>query len=191
MLASPRYSGRQGSPVARTSGFTLIELLTVIAIIMILAGIVVGVQRGVYSSQANAKARAEISAIATALEQYKATYGTYPEIDNSATNLFDHLTGKTWTGKGSTDTSTRKAFIDVATMTPNDKKTPTKFIDPWREDYIYRYNRNTHGDYFFILLSKGPDKKGGQSNVNNFASSSAYFTTKDYLDDVVYGLENN
>lgn len=203
MLASPHYSGRQSHSVAKTNGFTLVELLTVVAVIMILAGIVVGVQRGVYSSQANAKARAELHTIATALEQYKATYGTYPRIQMSgnsdeanAQELFNHLTGAKWhTGSGSeTDTGARAPFIDAMQMTT--KKTsnnPVAFIDPWGMYYVYNYNQSTLGDHFYILLSTGSDKAGGSVTPAHFVSSDAYFTdaATNRADDIVFGLENN
>lgn len=214
MLAFPRNSGRQGFPVAKTSGFTLVELLTVIAIIMILAGIVVGVQRGVYSSQANAKAKAEIHTIATALEQYKATYGTYPRINNSATELFQHLIGAkyskytppasnatpgtkgTWANV-STPGDDNRPFIDVSAMTVNNRTSPTHFVDPWSQSYIYVYatgaDTGDFGEHFFILYSEGPNKESRDESKTpaTHASQDEYFKTEASQDDIVYGLEYN
>lgn len=217
MLASPRNSGRQGIPVAKTSGFTLVELLTVIAIIMILAGIVVGVQRGVYSSQANAKARAEIQAIATAVEQYKAQYGTYPRISNNSGELYQHLIGEryskftpsstpngtgSWSNVGTEGNA--RPVIDASRMTV--AKTGTaRFVDPWGSDYIYVYNPNPpaptqtnpnpadpngFGDHFFVLYSPGPDKAARNESREpaTHASQKGYFTGTSE-DDIVFGLE--
>lgn len=209
MLASPRNSGRQGGPVAKSSGFTLVELLTVIAIIMILAGIVVGVQRGVYSSQANAKARAEIQTIATALERYKAAHGTYPRVSatsaTTAQDLYDRLTGAVYDkyNNGSWQTESvaeanRRPLIDASTMTVNNRAATTglHFVDPWGTPYVYIYTNTTEnaaGDFFFILYSKGPNKTPANavSDVARFGSASAYFNSDETRDDIVYGLEYN
>jgi prepilin-type N-terminal cleavage/methylation domain-containing protein len=72
------------SPHARSSnrGFTLIELLMVIAIIMILAGITFGISRGVQNAQARAAAKAELTVLSQAIEQFKLRYGDYPWHDS-------------------------------------------------------------------------------------------------------------
>lgn len=99
---------------SRTPGFTLIELLVVMGIIMILAGIVIGVQRGVYYQQSKARAVAEMRTIASGLESFKLTYGDYPPMtrpspsgtpvrdETAATRLFAALTGRSiLQGRGS------------------------------------------------------------------------------------------
>lgn len=221
MLAHPRYFKRQARPVAKRNGFTLVELLTVVAIILILAGIVVGVQRGVYASQANARAKAEIQTIATALEQYKAAYGTYPRIPSSGTaandpeRLFRHLTGQVysvykvnsegsyvWQEESVTGTAQRP-FIDAALFGVDDKKDAKRLRDPWQQDYIYLYsdeddNGKKFGDHFFILYSTGADKKSRTVavDIDRFTSKKKYFEgtgdpNGERLDDIVFGLENN
>jgi prepilin-type N-terminal cleavage/methylation domain-containing protein len=72
MLARP--------PASRTSGFTLIELLAVIAIIAILSGIAIGTIQGMQSRAAAGRAKAELAVMATALEEFKRTYGDYPQL---------------------------------------------------------------------------------------------------------------
>lgn len=217
MLAFPRNSGRQGFPVAKTSGFTLVELLTVIAIIMILAGIVVGVQRGVYSSQANAKARAEIQTLATALEQYKAAHGTYPRINNDAAEFFQHLIGEKYSKYTPPPTGSApgvlgswsnvatpgdaRAFIDVSAMTTDassqSDRVARRFRDPWGSDYVYVYatgvDTGDFGEHFFILYSQGPNKRTRNESRTAAAhgSQALYFTNDDTKDDIVYGLEYN
>lgn len=100
---------------SRTPGFTLIELLVVMGIIMILAGIVIGVQRGVYYQQSKARAVAEMRTIASGLESFKLTYGDYPPMTRPSVNtstgastnldqnrmLFNALTGKARLSGGS------------------------------------------------------------------------------------------
>jgi len=58
--------------------FSLIELLVVISIIAVLAGLVVGVAPVASKRMREARIRAELAALVTAIESYKAKYGVYP-----------------------------------------------------------------------------------------------------------------
>src|ERR1700678_30377 len=64
----------------RTSrgGFTLIELLTVIGIMCILMAILLPTISTVWKAAKNASSWSEISSLATAINNYKATEGTFP-----------------------------------------------------------------------------------------------------------------
>lgn len=62
--------------------FTLIELLTVIAIIGILAGMVIGVTAMVQRRAKVAASKSSFQQWAAAIEQYKSTYGKYPYLNN-------------------------------------------------------------------------------------------------------------
>ncbi|MBV9009227.1 MAG: prepilin-type N-terminal cleavage/methylation domain-containing protein [Verrucomicrobia bacterium] len=64
---------------ASTRAFTLIEILVVIAVIMILAGLVLGTVGYVQNKGARSRAEAEIAAMSAALESYKADNGIYPQ----------------------------------------------------------------------------------------------------------------
>ena len=70
-------------PLARQhrqpSGFTLVELLTVIAVIAILSTITIGAVRGAKQRTNIARARGDLAALATALEEFKRFYGDYPQ----------------------------------------------------------------------------------------------------------------
>jgi len=150
-----------------TQGFTLIELLMVIAIILILAGITFGIARGVYNAQARTKARAELSAIAQAVEQFKLQYGDYPWHDSDIgsypsssgevtnTMLMYALTGRMVmerqaNGKVQVRLVSRKlddpeveknpSFIDPTKFsTSGSADDPEAFLDPWGSPYRYRY----------------------------------------------------
>lgn len=93
-------SGTRGRVVLRA--FSLIELLVVISIIAVLAGLVVGVAPVAGKRMREARIRAELAALVTAIESYKARYGVYPpDNHNPATRttnpvlnpLFYELTG--------------------------------------------------------------------------------------------------
>ncbi len=58
--------------------FTLIELLTVISIIGVLAGMVVGLAPVASARMKEARVRGELAGLVTAIESYKAKFGVYP-----------------------------------------------------------------------------------------------------------------
>jgi prepilin-type N-terminal cleavage/methylation domain-containing protein len=62
-----------------SSGFTLIETITALAIIVILAGIVVGLAGHVNTSSNRTRARAELTALAAAASSYRSDHGGYPQ----------------------------------------------------------------------------------------------------------------
>ena len=62
------------------SGFTLIELLTAIAVIAILSSFTIGSVRAAKTRANIARARADLAAFVTALEDYKRYYGDYPQL---------------------------------------------------------------------------------------------------------------
>jgi prepilin-type N-terminal cleavage/methylation domain-containing protein len=55
----------------RSSAFTLIELLSAVAVLAILSAIAIGAVRGAKNRALLAKARSELSTLATALEEFK------------------------------------------------------------------------------------------------------------------------
>lgn len=67
-------------PSRRTSAFTLVELLSAIAIVALLAAIAFGAVRGARERANIARARADLAALAAALEEFKRLYGDYPQL---------------------------------------------------------------------------------------------------------------
>jgi prepilin-type N-terminal cleavage/methylation domain-containing protein len=63
----------------RSAAFSLIELLTVIAVTAILTTIAIGSVRGAKERANMGRARAQLAAISTALEEFKRLYGDYPQ----------------------------------------------------------------------------------------------------------------
>ena len=62
----------------RRRGFTLIELLGTLAVILLVAGITIGVVSFVQRRMAVMTTKAQLAALATALEAYKSDWGYYP-----------------------------------------------------------------------------------------------------------------
>ncbi|MEO6788280.1 MAG: type II secretion system protein [Chthoniobacteraceae bacterium] len=77
------------------SAFTLLEMLTVLAIIVILSGIVLGVAGYAQKKAALSRANGEIAMIASACESYKSDNGSYPrDIPTSGTSVTDIISPK-------------------------------------------------------------------------------------------------
>ncbi len=143
------------------SAFTLIELLTVIAIIGILAGIVIGVGRRASESGREARAKVELAAISTALESYKRQYGDYPRT-NSSTGLLKALVGK---ADANGDPVNTRTLLDLELFEFDGATDPTtdhtlSLIDPWDQRYVYVYkDRTSWSNHSYVLYSMGPDQE--------------------------------
>ena len=73
-----KYNQTQTGNLRKLPGFTLIELLVVISIIGVLAAFTIPVLKKLKEAQYKKVARAELDTLQTALENYKAKYGSYP-----------------------------------------------------------------------------------------------------------------
>ena len=86
---------------ARRGGFTLIELLTVIAIILVLAGLLINVASNANYKSSFARGQSEIKAMETAMESYKADNGIYPRSTDT-----DNLNAQPVAGSSPADSTT-------------------------------------------------------------------------------------
>ncbi len=77
-------------PRSHTAAFTVIELLIVMAVILVLAGLILGTSGYVQKKGARSRAEAEVAAMSAALESYKVDNGVYPR--NAATDSLDPAT---------------------------------------------------------------------------------------------------
>ena len=77
----------------RQAAFTLVEMITVVAIILVLAGLIVGISSYALKKGALSRATGELQALASACENYKSDYGSYPEDGSgSSSQLSDTVT---------------------------------------------------------------------------------------------------
>ncbi|MFC2149275.1 type II secretion system protein GspG [Candidatus Auribacterota bacterium] len=146
----------------REKGFTLLELLTVIAIIIILAGILIPAVGKVRQKAKSARAQADIESLCIAVKMYEADFGAYPP-DVAGSNDF-----KAYIGVELENTSIGDAgpYIEFR---EKDLSSGT-FNDPWGKPYIY-VEPGTHNEASFDIYSFGPnmtDNSGDSDDVTNW-----------------------
>ena len=156
-------------------GFTLIEILAVMVIIMIIAGLFVGVSGPASQSAKKRKAEVMISALEVAIGMYKADTGAYPP-----------NTGNTWIIDDLKDNSTSVVgwggpYMEFKREDYQGKNPASKIIvDPWGQPYNYDPKTITpphdppHNTNSFDLWSDGPDTRNGMGDT----------TTPDGKDDI-------
>ncbi len=140
-------------PVRRTirgdAGFTLLELLVVLAILALLATFA-GPQVLKYLGKAKTEtARAQISAISTALELYALDNGRFPQSGTGLKALLQPPPGtRTWNGP----------YL----------KRAEGIIDPWGRPYHYRpLGRGQGGQVFTLGRDNAPGGNGEDQDLTN------------------------
>lgn len=143
-------------PLRERAAFSLIELLVVIAIIAILAGLILNTAGYIQKKGAMSRASAEIAALETALERYKADNGDYPA-------------SATYTNSGVGSSSL------YGVLCPSSGKVYFEFnkgmtsslgiVDPFGTTYGYQYpgSSTRNGTNFFDLWSTA----GGTTTSTN------------------------
>jgi prepilin-type N-terminal cleavage/methylation domain-containing protein len=118
---------------AQRLGFTLIELLVVISIIAILAGLAFPAVNGAMDSARKARAKSDVTQIATAVVAYETEYGVLPTISggNVDSTLIGTLSGN----------NTRKlVFLETSAWKKGKGGTNSSgdFCDPWDSTNVYK-----------------------------------------------------
>lgn len=170
------YNKQRISPLG---GFTLIELLVVVSIIVVLAGITVGVAGFVQNKQTEAKATTHLKLMEAALEEYRADVGAYPQVFDEKgliiyTMLYGDGVGPDLVAGTADDTQLDGepddgAKVYLAEMDPLSNSMnlldvragedfPTAVIDPWGSAWRYRAGIEAENPDF-DLWSIGPDGK--------------------------------
>lgn len=108
-------------------GFTLIELLTVILIMGLLMAMILGVAAIANRKNLEAKAKADLETIRTALTDYQMDVGEYPGEAAWTNDLEGYI---------------RDDF---------------RFTDPWGHDYEYEHDTSTSGYRIYSLGSDGAE----------------------------------
>jgi type II secretory pathway pseudopilin PulG len=141
--------------------FTIVELLIVMTIIIVLAGLIMATAGYVQKKGRRSRAEAEIAAMSTALENYRADNGTYPRdsvTDNfevSTTNasdyaapslkLYEYLSGDA-TDDRIAETKTYFSFKPNQ-LSPTDQTQPVTAVrDPFGNSYGYSTAKSANPD---------------------------------------------
>lgn len=152
-------TGRRSVPPVAKAGFTLLELLAVVGIIAVLTGLVIGAGRRASDTGKSARARAELTAISTALESYKAAHGDYPRTDTPA-RLLQSLIGRRGPDY---QPVVARPLIEAARFVTSGALDPftndsAGLLDPWAQPYRYAYKSQTPwSNPSYVLYSAGPD----------------------------------
>ena len=133
------------------AGFTLIEVLAVVMVIMLLAGIILGVNSYVQNAVAISTAKAQLAAIEAGLEAYKFDWGAYPatgpgRISNrghiEATNNFILYNALCPTNRAVTGRKTYVKFPAAQIRTNYTTGLPC-ICDPWGTPFNYYCSPST------------------------------------------------
>jgi general secretion pathway protein G len=156
-----------------TKGFTVVELLVVISIIMLLITLIIPNLSNAKKKARVARAKAEISALETAITAYYSDMGHYPtndvtkqtETDN--TIIITQLSGRQG-GSGAFDTTVANNADWNGPYMEFDAEhiKGGAYIDPWGTPYEIEINLNgdvnasipEHNRLTFDIRSDGPDK---------------------------------
>jgi len=132
--------------MSKARGFTLLELLVVVAIIGLLAAFVGPRYVSQIGKSETAAARAQIEALARALDAFRLDTGHYPSSAQGLGALRERPTGEAkWNGP----------YLQ--------KDVPA---DPWGKPYVYRTPGASGKQGDFELLSHGRDGAPGGSGEN-------------------------
>lgn len=149
--------------------FTLLELLVVLTLIAALTAIVLGVGRRATETGRVARAKAELAALAAALEAYRLQHGDYPRTGDHAT-LVQALLGRVGPTGAPLEPAGR-AWLELAKfgLDKADAATGTspELLDPWGQPYRYAYRTLANWtNPSFVLHSSGPDGRDGATLVS-------------------------
>lgn len=125
----------------RPEAFTLVEILVVMVIISILVALVLSSAGYIQKKSARSRAEAEITALAAALENYKADNGDYPSGSNSVILVASLM-----------PTDGTKVYFEFKS---NSLDSNRNFLDPTGDPYCYQYpgSSSRNGTNYYDLWS--------------------------------------
>ena len=137
---TPTCFASQSRPAA-PSGFTLVELLVVISIIAVLAALAFPAVNGAIDSARKARARNDVTQIATAVIAYETEYGRLPTNSGGTVNkaFVDILTAS-----DTTNNPRNIPFLEASAWKKGQGGTNASgFCDPWDSASVYKIALDT------------------------------------------------
>ena len=145
-------------------GFSLIELMFVVAIIVILAAVIIPNFTGITERSKTARVSEDFSNFATALELYRADWGTFPKattavkVNAKEGVFFKELTG-TGAGTETTNTASNTTITGFAGGIQYVKpKTLENLVSPYNPADSYYYQTDTNGHMWILYVKDSNDK---------------------------------
>lgn len=137
----------------RHSPFTLIEILAVIAIVVIVAGIVIGGAGAAQRKAAEAKARSEISKFEIAVQQYKRDHGYLPQDDSLSDNKI-----------------TRNFLQGLDLNLDELRFSGSNWRDPFGQPYRYQQPGSENSDSYDVWSFGADGEDGTADDIGNFSA---------------------
>ncbi len=156
--------------------FTVAEVLVVIAIIVILAGILIGGMGYAGRRADDAKTISAIQTLSAALEAYRAEKGYFPPCNTAQDVKFYRNSGDLTLVLGTTEykfvDKQGKTFIELPGITATAKANAETYTDAWEQAIRYQCPGN-HNKGAFDLSSKGRDKTANtEDDISNWDNAS-------------------
>lgn len=142
-------------------GFSLIELMFVVAIIVILAAVIIPNFTGITDRSKTARVSEDFSNFATALELYRADWGTFPIASATAVKVNDPngVFFKELTGQGTINATTNKTitgfeggiqYVKAATL--------ENLVSPYNPNDTYYYKTDASGRAWVLYVKDANEK---------------------------------
>jgi general secretion pathway protein G len=176
-MEDQRRALHRSAATPRRGGFTLIEMMVVIAIILVLAGIIVGAAKYAQTKAARSRAQGEIAAMEMALEHYKSDNGVYPRSTPTRSSGLGQVAGPTEisnSGSLYAALTAPKAYMTFKANQIAMKGVITYVIDPFGSPYNYYCNpgaanqTNTASFDLWSYGANGINEEGTNDDIVNW-----------------------
>lgn len=147
--------------------FTLIELLAVIAILIIVAGIVIGGAGAAQRKAAEAKARSEISKFEIAVQKYKSDHGYLPQ--DSVLNSNNEVT-KDFLESFESPNGNPYLNLEVWRFIYDDDEDAYKWMDPLSSPYRYKQPGDKNPESYDVWSAGSDVADDTADDIGNFSA---------------------
>ena len=138
------------------SGFTLSEVLIVVAILLILAGALVGFGKRLKQQARVSLCECTIGVIIAAIEQYHDWHDAFPDSDIDPVTSIEYLYDQLYSQPKSCALCEQ---IEKSQKGDTDGDGAFEFLDPWGEPLRYQsLDKNGFPLTFPLVISGGPDR---------------------------------